>query len=272
MKQSKGKKGISLAISVIVTAALIVVWHFAAPQLMEHVDINLVKFVSYALLLFGMTWILNEAMGLVKAPEGTTEEQISVLHNRRALVGMVAYLLYSALVHAVVSVLFDNGEKQLMLRVASVEKCALAFIGYCLLLQNAMHVESKSTLTVVSGAVVFVLGAVLSLFLDQKIVAAILAAVTLVFFYVDATTTYKKLGVSSNKFVARQIGLLAIISLVMIFRYFTAIHFGGKVFRFVLSAIINLVIAVVVDVILIVVMKASGKKSESQRAAAATRK
>lgn len=264
-QQNKQKRILNLTASIVVTAALILAWHFIAPLLIES-SLGIAKYVSYALLLYGATWIVDAAMLLAKEPEvGTAEAKIGVLQNRCALVGMVVYLAYSALAHGAVAVLFDNGGLGLMYRGGngSIEKCGLAFIGFCLLLQSALHNEGKRALPVASGILTFVLGSVLAAFMDARIVVAIMAAVTMILFFVDAAVSYKPLGVSPSKFILKQIGFLAILSAVMVIRHFTPILTGSRVSRTVVSTVINLAIAAVIDVILAVAFKSAGKKTDA---------
>lgn len=283
--QSITKRTINLLASIIVTGLLIVVWYFIIGQYRTFAAS--VKFISYGILLYGMTWILDavfllaegsgsdkthggrthgsgkgKGLDLLKAGEG--EPLTLRLQFRRALAGMILYLLYSALVHAVAAVLFDGGKAELMIRSGSMEKCALAFIGYCLFLQNALHRDGKRVWSFLSGILTFALGIILALVLDLRIVSVILAVITMLFFLYDANSTYKELNLSPKTFIRRQIGFLALISVVMIFRFLTPVHFGGRVGQFVISALINLLIAVIIDVVLLVIMRKRDKKDQEQ--------
>lgn len=262
MNQPKSKSRIGLVVSIIVTAVIIVAWHFVAASLTEITDV--VKFVSYAILMLGMTWILSCAFKLSKDQSGETPEvQILALQNRLALTGMVTYLLYSALVHAVVGVLFDGGKNTMM--VVGIEKCAIALIGYCLFMMSALHITGKKTMLLASYVIIFAAGIVLSMFLNGIVTSVILLAITLALFLIDAVSVYGNLKASPSKFITKQIGFMAIISVVMIIRFLTPINFGGNVFKFVLSGIINLIVAVVIDIVLLAVMKkSSGKKAEDE--------
>ncbi len=260
MKQTNSKKGACLAASVIVTAILILGWHFAVPHLTE--QINLAKFVSYGILLFGLTWILDAISAFFKEPEEADEKELlAVRQNRRALLGLVVFLLYSALAHAVVAVFFDGGNRELMFKTASIEKCAFAVIGFTLLLQGAL--PGKKTWSIVSGVVSFALGAGLSFVLDSRIVMVIAAAVTFVFYAVNAFSLPKESALPGKETIGKPILFIALLSIVMIARFFTPITSLGRVMNFVVSGAINLVAALILDGILLAIFKAAGKKDSS---------
>lgn len=270
------KKGIYLAASVIVTAILIVAWHFAVPQLLETESLlNFTKFTSYAILLFGLTWIMDAVMGFAGGPEDAPmEERIRVGQNRRMLAGLIPMLLYSALDHPAVAVLFADGDKTLMLHTPSMLKCALVFVGFCILMQNALRPQNKTPWTLITGVLTYAVGAVMSLISGsfvsdtlEWVPSLIFAVIAVVILVVDAVTSYKQLQGSCVSFIAKQTVFLALISAVMIVRLLTPMnkYISNTVLEFVVSGVINLVIAVVLVVIFALLMKLTGKKKRDEQ-------
>ncbi len=259
---SKNKKTCNLVASVLVTAALIVAWHFAVPQF-ETIT-NTVKYVSYAILLFGMTWILDALFAFAKGKEDLPPaERVVRMQTTRALVGMVAYLLYAALSHAVVAVLFANGQKILAFPFASAEKDGLAFVGFCLFLAGPLSLlKSRKGL-----CAAYILPPLVALAFSFAPISmnwgiGVMAALTVLLFYVDALQAYKTTGVSANAYVLRQIVYLALLAAVMVLRYFTPVNSGNNVAQFAFSGLINLAIAVVLDIIIAFV---GGGKSKGEK-------
>lgn len=259
-KSSNTKKILNLVASLLVTAALILVWHFVLPHVGEKT--NLIKLISYSILLFNVLWIVDAVLSLRKLAEGMSNQEIvAKAQNLYALVGFVVFLVFSALVHAVVAVFF--GDNQPVLLISGFSKCGLTLIGFGLLLQNSLHFNGNKLWTLISGIATFAAGLIFSTFLNLNATVGIMCTVAAIFFFIDVFLTGKKLEVSPIRFTIWEAVYVAVMALALLIIRFIPIHLSNHIATYSVRAVVNLAFAAVIDVIFIiisVIMRKNKKK------------
>lgn len=262
-KHSKGTKILNLVTSVLVTAVCILVWHFVLPFIGEKT--NLVKLMCYGILLFDTIWITDAALSLWSpSAELSAQERIDKIQTVYAMVGFVVFLLFSALAHAVVAVFDGNNTAEMM--ISGVSKCALAVIGFSLLLTNSLNHESERRIwTIISGVTTFAVGVIFSTFLSLDIASVIMCVVVAIYFFADVFTTGKKLEISPVRFSIRSVIYIGILALTLLIVHFIPLHFGGSIVTFLVRGVVNLAFALVIDVVILFVTGISRKpKKEAE--------
>ena len=250
-KHCKKTKILNLVTSLLVTAVCILVWHFVLPYIGEKT--NLVKLMCYGILLFDTIWITDAALSLWNPPADlSNQERAEKTQRVYAIVGFVVFLLYSALAHAVVAV-FD-GKNTAEFMIGGISKCALAVIGFSLLLTNALNHETERRIwTIISGIATFAVGIIFSTFLSLDITSIIMCIVVAIYFFVDVFITGKKMGIAPVRFSLWSIIYIAVMALALLILHFIPIHFGNHVLTYLVRGIVNLVFALVIDAIIILV-------------------
>lgn len=261
LEKNGGRRILSAVLSVIVTVVLMVVWHFVAVNLKEVTIAE--KLLSYMILLFGMAWFLDAVLPTAGDAKGKDPaEKLLKAQYIRALVGFVAFFLFSALAHAMVAVLFDNGARSL--EFGAFEKYALDFTGFGIFMAGALKgFPHRKGMSAVYAAIP-VIGLLLSfvhvpLLVDSIIMLALTVVVTLF----DIIHTCKASNISSKSALINQIGSLAILTLVLEFRHLTPIQMANNVIQFTVSAVFNLILAAVVDVIVVLIFRRKNRDDSS---------
>lgn len=248
-KSSNMKKILNLVASLLVTAILILVWHFVVPHVGEKT--GLIKLVGYNIVLFNVLWIVEAALSMRKLPEGmSNKELVSKAQKLYALVGFVVFLVLSALIHAIVAVFFGNNTPELI--ISGFSKCALILIGFGLLLQNALHVNSSKLWTLISGAATFACGLIFSTFLDLNATAGIMCGVAAVFFFVDVFLTGKKLEVSPIWFSVWEAVYVVVMAVALLIIWVIPIHLNNHIATYSVRGVVNLAFALLIDAIIII--------------------
>ena len=266
---TNGKKALNLVASIAVTALLILGWHLAVPSLGEIKPVY--RMISYSIILFGATWILDAVFAFYTASKvEKPEKRVMKIMTARAVVGFIVFLVYAAMVHGMVAVLFTNDThaavKDMMFKTPSIAKDGLAFIGFCVFLSNSLSVLTKRTWTGFAYGAVAAIGVLLSLAVkNPDIVVAVMAAITFVIAMADAVMAFKKAGVSSTKFIVTEVVYLLVLSAVLFVRYWFAkdvpVDFAHRYKDVAISGAISFAIAVVIDIVVIVVAALTGGKT-----------
>lgn len=261
-QKSTKKKVLNLIASLLVIAVLILAWHFIVPAAGKITD--LMKVVSYSLLLFNVVWILDALLAFKKYPaELSTQDKVAKAQMFYAMIGFIAFLLFSALIHGVVSVFFADGGLELM--IGGFAKCALTLIGFALLLQCSLHVGGKKIWVLVSGLATFVVGVIFSTFLAPNAATGIMVAVTAICFLADVFLTGKKEGVSPIRFTVWEAVYVGIMALALLIIRYIPIRFpGNHVATFAVRAAVDLAFAIVIDAIFLIVGMIVRKKKAAK--------
>lgn len=265
MEQKKGnmKKILNLVASLLVTAVLILVWHFVLPHVGEKT--NLIKLISYSILLFNVLWIVDAALSFRKISEDMdNQEKVGRAQQLYAVVGFIVFLVFSALAHAVVAVFF--GDNQPVLIVSGFSKSALTLIGFGLLLQNSLHIDGNKLWTLISGIATFGTGLIFSSFLNLNATTGIMCAVAAVFFFIDIFLTDKKLEVSLIRFAIWEAVYVAVMALALLIIHYIPIHLGSRVATYSVRAVVNLAFALVIDAVILIASTIARKKKVEKKA------
>lgn len=253
-KKRNGSKVINLVAGLVVTVALILVWHFVLPYVGEKTA--LVSYVSYAILLFGAVWVVDAILSFWKAPDCDYQGKVNKMFGVYGFVGIIVFMLFAGIVQGAIPVLFPG-----VPRLDGFSKTALTLVGFALLLQNALHIGEKKLWPVVSAYLTLEAGLIFSVFVDMKITAGIMCAVVFVFFVIDAVLTGKKLGFSTFGAILWEgiyVGLLALVLLALgTFR----VKAGGAVASHAARAAIYLGVAICVALVMFIVSKLANKKT-----------
>lgn len=269
LNASNKKKTLNLVASILVTALVIVVWRLAEPGLSDIT--HFIKLVSYGILLFGMTWILDAIFCFYKAEKKATPLDSALsIQRARAVTGIFGYLMFSALCHPAVAVLFYDLERAHGFDMVGLGKFSLVMFGFVTFVSNSLGILGKRTWTGFAYAGVFGLGLLFTV-LFPKVYIAIptltMAGLAIVISYIDLFTTCKKYETPAKKLAIRYSCILLIMIALLMLRHLTPIQMGNNVLQFAVSGGINAVLAVVVDIVLLIVLRGGKDKDKDQPAA-----
>lgn len=256
---SKKAKILNLIASLLVTAVLILVWHFVLPHVGEKTP--LIRLISYSILLFNVIWIVDALLSFWKVnEEASNQEKVGKMQMIYAFIGIIVFSLFAALIHPVVAVFFADSTPALL--ISGFSKSALTLIGFALLVQTSLHFGTKKLWTLISGVATFAVGLIFSSFCNLNVATGIMCAVVAVFFFIDVILSGKKLEVSPVRFTLWEVIYVGILAIELLIIHFIPIHLSTHVATFSVRAVVNLAFALVIDAAFFIVYIITRKKSK----------
>ena len=268
MTQTKKTKRnlIALLVGAVLIAGMLVGWHFVTDSvngcwyiaLDSLQDLRFMRLAAYmAVLLSGVVLIevlygFFASAAMAKMGDEEQDAKYRFLFGTRVPLAMLVALAYAALAHAIVAVLFGNFNVELM--IPGIATYLLAVFGYLLIIGNTVHSFSKPWVRVLIDALIIGGGITLSHFISLNRAVVVMVAVKVVVMLLDVFLNYKKKNLVSFPiaFIIEN-AIYCVIPCVVIFArtFLPAVNVSTAVVDHLLSALINVVLAVAISIVLV---------------------
>ena len=247
---------ILLLVGVVVAAGMIVGWSLAMNALS---NTRAARLACYLLLLcvgvglVELAYAFFAGFAMNKLADQDTEGKYRFLFGTRLLIAVVVCLVYAAVIHGAVVVVFGKISSAYWLVIPAIAKCGLAVFAYLLIMGNTVQHCFKSWVRVLIDVAIIGGGIGLSFAVSLNLAVLIMVAVKVIVMVVDVLLNYKKkeLVFSPIGFLVENVIYAAIPCVVMVARRLTNFSVGSTVANHILSTVINMVIGVVIAFVLI---------------------